>query len=536
MLAVPVSLAQGRSSLRSVSSKPKEIIRIAQAASWAKIDREIRPLISNQWSSPPYLGFTMDSVRLVNSSRSMQGLLANPVLKQIRVESPLKELFDHKAQFYPVMKFRIRAGGFDHDPKTIFLWASYAKFRGEDDVVITFLSRINPDALTPGIMYEFSKRFTNLQEHGPELTHALNMTAYKQMLNAKNKGIDCDSARMQGGDTLLIVTDKYLPFLRPLAELSCVYDPSKEVSRYRVAADSILANYDLMTPQFKEVFFAEFFSTLYKSEDYKSVLEYFENEPLKSFPDSLASYSLDLASCSWILNDDERFWHYLKQAEAIDSVAAQNYWTSIYDERVNALIANPMQSDVVDWLLQHTEYPVENAGVIVVKIHEYYFPESEEVKWEWLDCTTYTPEQQVAYGGMIDILDHAQTFCTANTDVLSLLNLDYLKATIICADANRINEAISIIESRSRELSGNPSVETNNIYCWFTLAQAYIAGHGLDNPKKALKVLKKNISLVESSGVESTTRSNWYNYMAALSMRMGKKKDAQKYLQKSIQE
>lgn len=195
-----------------------------------------------------------------------------------------------------------------------------------------------------------------------------------------------------------------------------------------------------------------------------------------------------------------------------------------------------MQSDVVDWLLQHTEYPVENAGVIVVKIHEYYFPESEEVKWEWLDCTTYTPEQQVAHGGMIDILDHAQTFCTANTDVLSLLNLDYLKATIICADANRINEAVSIIESRSRELSRNPSVETNNIYCWFTLAQAYIAGHGLDKPKKALKVLKKNISLVESSGVESTTRSNWYNYMAALSMRMGKKKDAQKYLQKSIQE
>lgn len=473
----------------------------------------------------------LDSIIREGKRRRLVGPIPKiPSLKPVELRSPLKAMEEKTAELYPVAKELLAQGKYDKYPMNLFFWANYAKRRGDDAVAVEFLSHIDPTTLTPAILYRFSNAYPAIQEYGPELVRSLNMTAYTQMIEAKYAGADCDSARMQAGDTLMIVTDKYRPYLTPLAELSCFYDPSKEIDRYKVAADSLLANYSLLTPQFKDAFFADLLSTLYRAGEYKVALEYFEREPLKSYPDSFADFSIDLASCSWALNDSERFNSYVKQALAIDSVAAQNYWDDVYSSQLDYFIADPTHTEVADWLLDNTEYHAEAALNAVVSLMGHYFPDNKDDNWQWPDSTTYTPEQLTARDGMIYILDRVSSLDISNAEALTPVYLDYLKASLICTLENRTAEAVNILDSRRQKPAENPGAETDDVHCWITLTRAYIAGHGLDKPKDALKILKKNIRQLDSKEVDDETRALWYNYMALLSKHAGKSKDYEKYL------
>ena len=78
----------------------------------------------------------------------------------------------------------------------------------------------------------------------------------------------------------------------------------------------------------------------------------------------------------------------------------------------------------------------------------------------------------------------------------------------------------------------NVLVESDNIELrsLSIIGVAYIAAHGLDKPKEGLKLLKKNIKLLDEPAVNSEIRNIWYDYMAAIATRLGKTKDADKYL------
>ena len=99
----------------------------------------------------------------------------------------------------------------------------------------------------------------------------------------------------------------------------------------------------------------------------------------------------------------------------------------------------------------------------------------------------------------------------------------YLKAEMLLPDPTTLEEGKAML---------NVLVESDNIELrsLAIIGVAYIAAHGLDKPKEGLKLLKKNIKLLDEPAVNSEIRNIWYDYMAAIATRLGKTKDADKYL------
>lgn len=447
-----------------------------------------------------------------------------------QLKDPIEMMDESMAKQYPDEKKLIDRGAFDKDPVMLFYWADFAKRKVSDEDALEIMNHIDPKTLTPAILYHFPKYFKAIQEYGPKLAYLLNARAYLQMAKAKYAGRDCDSARMQGGDTLLTVTGKYMPFLKPLTELSCFYDPAKEIERYKITADSLIANYGQLPPEFKAAFFTDFLATLHSAKEYHAALDYFEMEQLKSYPDSLADLSLRLAECAWGLGDNERFFRYLHKADEVDSASAQKYWEEVYNGQLETFIADPSQTSVADWLLENTDYPADDALSIALDVITRYFPASTDNKWDWPDSTTYSPDQLAARDGIIYVLDHIANLDTSDANTYTLKHIDYLKASYIGTIDDRTEEALEITDRLCRELEAASSEETDEFHCCLVFTQAYMTGHGLDKPKEALKILKKNTKLLKAPGISDDTRYDWYDYMAALSSRLGKTKDAEKYL------
>lgn len=280
-------------------------------------------------------------------------------LPKIKTFSEMEE--ERLAAVYDSIKALVNSGTYVPILFSYFQLADYAMRHNDEQFAITCLERVRVDRLTPKILEWVGRRFVALHPFIPEITRAVVVSAYTKMVNAKLRGVDCDSTRMQQGDTLLSVTSKFNPSLNPLVTLSCFYNPSTEVARYKTAADSVIATYHQWNPEFKDTFARHFLITLLGAGETASALDYFGKLPLKKFPDSNVVFVLDMADCALAERDTILFSAYLQQAVALDSVAAEEYWAELYKGNWEKYLADPSQLELADWLIETSPEPANNA-------------------------------------------------------------------------------------------------------------------------------------------------------------------------------
>lgn len=289
-----------------------------------------------------------------------------PKIKPFPKIKTFSEMMDDLiAARYDSIKSQIENGVYIPIPYDYFQLADYAMRHNDEPFAITCLERVRVDRLTPRILELVGRRYVALHPFMPEIARSVVVSAYTKMIDAKLQGVDCDSARMQQGDTLLMVTRKFNPSLNPLVELSCNYDSSKEVERYKASADSVIATYDKwMIPAFKDTFARHFLITLIDNGESAAALDYFGRTPLKEFPESRVDFALNLANCAIAEQNDTLFSAYLQKAVALDSVAAEQYWADLYDANWKAYLADPSQQELADWLIETSPEPANNAFLL----------------------------------------------------------------------------------------------------------------------------------------------------------------------------
>ncbi len=445
-----------------------------------------------------------------------------PKLKPAPKTKPLNEMLDEfTAREYEMAKFLVAQGKLDRFPDLLFRYADYAKRHGDEAFAIECIGHISPEQLTPSLLKKLSAFYPTLSEYMPEISRWVTICAYTKMLEAKLQGTDCDSARMQSGDTLLIVTSRCNPSLNPLVVLSCFYDPSKEVERYKEAADSVTTTYGQWSDAFKDTFARDFALTLMDKKEYATALDYFGREPLKQFPDSLVEFALDMTSCAIATKNDSLFASYLEQALALDSVATNDYWTQLYNGYWEQFIADPSQIGLADWLLETAPMPANNALLLSGDLIERYWSENE-YSWKWQEISHLTPEQITARRAILHILDKATTIDEGRSEPNIAAYSSYIKAELMLYDPVMVADAKSMLDNLT-------AIDMPDLRCRAIIGQVYIAAHGLDKPKEALKILKKNIKLLDDPAVTADARDMWYDYMVALATSLGKTKDAEKY-------
>lgn len=441
-------------------------------------------------------------------------------LTKIKTFSEMEE--ECFAAKYDSIKSLVNSGVYVPVRFSYFQLADYAMRHNDEQFAITCLERVQVERLTPKILERVDRRFKALSPFMPEMTRAVVVSAYAKMVEAKMQDVDCDSTRMRQGDTLLLVTSKFNPSLNPLVTLSCFYNPSTEVERYKTAADSVIATYQQWSPEFKDTFARHFLITLLGARETATALDYFGRAPLKEFPDSNVDFVLDLADCAIAERDATLFSAYLQQAVTLDSVGAEEYWAELYKANWEKFLADPSQLELADWLVEMSPEPVNNALLLSLDLLE-QTSNPDEISWEWNDITTYTPEETTCRAAILHIIDKGLTVDDDRSQPDAAEWCRYVKAQMLLPDPAKLAEGKAILDAQT---------ESYNIElrCKAIIGLAYIASQGLEKPKEGLKILKKHIKLLDNPAVSIEIRELWYDYMAALSTRLGKTKDANKYL------
>lgn len=439
---------------------------------------------------------------------------------KIKTFSEMEE--ERLAAEYNSIKGLVNSGVYVPARYSYFQLADYAMRHNDEPFAITCLERVRVDRLTPKLLEWVGRRFEALHPFMPEITRAIVVSAYAKMVDAKLQGVDCDSARMQQCDTLLMVTRQFNPSLNPLVTLSCIYEPSTEVQRYKAAADSVIVSYDQWSPEFKDTFARHFLMTLIGSGETAAALDYFGRAPLKEFPERNVDFAIDLADCAIAERDATLFSAYLQQAVALDSVAAEEYWAELYKGNREKYLADPSQLELADWLIEMSPEPANDALLLSLDLLE-QTSNPDEISWEWNDITTYTPEETTCHAAILHIIDKGLAVDDGLSHPDAVEWCRYVKAEMLLPDSTKLAEGKTMLDAQA---------ESDNIElrCKAIIGLAYIAAHGLDKPKDGLKILKKNIKQLDNPAVNNEIRELWYDYMAALATRLGKNKDANKYL------
>lgn len=533
VLAVTGSQAQvlcnGAKALRSVpnaASTSGKVVRQLQQQSW-RAEQAARAATMGRMKVKP-TGVPMvipnldsdDQKRKNGDKVRIRPLPKFKPLPKIKTFSEMEE--ERLAAEYDSIKVLVNSGLYVPARFSYFQLADYAMRHNDAPFAITCIELVKPDRLSPKYLEYIARRYKALNSYMPEISRSVAINAYGKMVQAKYNGADCDSARMQGGDTLLIVTDQYNPALNPLVILSCFYNPSKEVEHYKETADSVIATYDQWPDTFKDTFARDFEITLMDNGEHAAVLDYFGREPLKQFPDSIAEFDIDLATCAIITQNDTLFAHYLRQALELDSVVADNYWTQLYSGIWDQFAADPSQTELADWLIENSAQPANNALDLSIELIERYWPDTD-FSWMWETLSDYTPERETSRRSILHILDKGTALDEGRSGTNVIPYISFIKAEMLMADPVMTDNAKSLLDNLT-------STDQPDLRCRAIIGQAYIAAHGLDSPKEAMKILKKNIKHLEDPSVTDYARGMWYEYMAALATRLGKTKDAEKYL------
>lgn len=425
------------------------------------------------------------------------------------------------AKEYETIKQDVKNGQYDFWTSKLFEYADYAMRHNDEQFAITCLEHGRTDLLTPEYLMYLTQKYPALNQYFPEISRSVAFSAYSKMVRAKLQGTDCDSARMHNGDTLLIVTKQYNPALNPLVMLSCFYDPSKETELYKETADSVIATYEQWSDSFKNTFAYDFALTLMRNGEYATVLDYFGREPLKHLPNTQASLALNMASCAAAIQNDSLFSSYFEHALALDPAPANDYWANYYNEVWNQFIADPSQTELADWLLENASMPANDGLVMSWELIDRYLS-NPDANWEWADISAYTPEQVTVRQAIFHILDKGLSIDEGRSEPIISPLCKCLNAEMLMVDPSMVADARTMFDCLT-------TVDLPELRCRAIIGQANIAAHGLDKPKEALKILKKNIKLLDDPAVNADMRDMWYDYMAALASRLGKTKDAEKY-------
>lgn len=504
--------------LKQQSQRASQASHVAESGSRIKLKTSSAPIVIPNLDSD-------DKTRKNNGKesgiiRSINPLIPNFTIAKIKFPGEMED--DQIVANYETIKSSATGGKFDNWPLELFKYADFAKRHNDEAFAILCIERINSEQVTPKLLEFVTRRFPALKEYMPEISRSIAIYAYSKMLEAKLKDVDCASARMQSGDTLLVITGQYNPTLNPLVELSCFYDPSKEMELYKKTADSVIATYNQWSDAFKDSFARDFAITLMDKREYATVLDYFGREPLKQFPDTQIDFVLDMVSCAIATKKDSLAYSYLEQAHSLDSVAANNYWSQLYDGNWKQFIENPSQTELADWLLETAPMPANNALVLSFDLLE-RISDPNDTSWEWEDISADTPEEATVRQAILYILDKGTALDEERSVPVMTSWSQFIKAEMLLADPAKLDEAKEILNS----LADTDDLE---LRCKVIISQAYVAAHGLDSTNEGLKILKKNIKLLDDPSVTAEVREMWYDYMATLAIRIGKTKDASKYL------
>lgn len=503
---IPFKVAAGKCLSTVLSGRVSQIPRISPVDSWRYRTR----------------GFGGYSAEISNVGKDvLESLKMHPAYK-IK-QSPLILLQEKIAQ--------MKEGKFDNRPNKLLALACEADKYGFWRECITCMEKaFDSDSLKVEHVLAIEPEGLVVKSYWPGLSRKLITDRYKHRVNSEYDleiepllvGLDCCRDYMT-------MAKKYSPSHIPMLKISCAEDLENTTDLYVEAVDSILSNPGEFAAVTKEHFYNSMLIRLLSDGEYQKALDYFAIEPLSQYADSDVNLNIGLCTCAIEVADGEKADQYFARAAELDTAVAQEYLENIYVPNYEYFIEHPEDEGLAEWLVAVGEAPAEIAVNIVAELNDKYLDTESVDDWNWKGLGDFTPEQINARQGMKNVIANGLNLDNGASDLFFTLVLKGVDIELDSYDEANVESAAQRYDELEKHLIVENTAEMKNLRCAIILDRAYTVGHGLDMPKKAINILKKNLPIFDSPDITTDNKSDCYGYLAALYTKLGKKKDAEKY-------
>lgn len=448
------------------------------------------------------------------------------ILKKIREEnSPDAQL----RRSYPIMKDAIERGLFDRMPARLLYWGGYARSQGDTVFAENAYKKAKSNYLTVDDVETCIRTNKGYADKRNDLLTYIVERNFVACLT-DDLVFDSDSATMHHRDVMIKLAEEYEPGLVPLIKITYSTDSVNDFSLYHEAVDSLCSGSLKVRQDVEEPILCNFLYFGLQNDQYKLLIDYSGREPLKSFVDSDANACVILSFSCLYEQDEEKGNAYLQRAYDLDNEIALDFVNRMFEENYKYLVDNPGDEEIVDYILEATDCPVQVAYCLFEDITDKYFPfNEEEYYFLWHYIHDYNFAEQKILKDVLSIARKALKIETDQTEDIYRMALIECVAMTICYDNGEVENAKKYIDYIDNELFGKSGSGYDDMRAAVIIDKAYIAGHGLDRPKEAYKILKKNLKEFDRWDLSPLTRQQRYRYLQQVCEAMGKHKKADEY-------
>ena len=456
--------------------------------------------------------FNLDSIFLLGTPHF------NPI-RNPRISGWEKRL----QQDYLDFKEKFAAGECDTVPFSLLLWSCYADRKGDSELSRQAYEKSKSEHLTVHDVLMYCSLGRDIPERRSELIRYV----VEQDYVFGEEGLSQftpDSIGKRYRKQLIELSERYTPGMVPLIDIVYRSDDSDKVNLFHTAADSILSGASSFQPHIQDHIFLTLLQEFVEAGQYEDALSYFAKEPLASLVKNNAIALLYLCDASIGLGDVDRFNYYLQCAMNVDSILAEEYYQEYYKRCYDILVEDPSDENLVDWLIEVNEYPVEIAFLLVGDIMDRHFPDQGlPDTFEWSDMSEFSMDELEIIKSIVYIGTEALGADESRSEELVRDHLILIIAIWMTTDPTEIENALRYIEILNDKIEKETDPSYDNLRILLVYARAYIAAHGMDKPKEAFKILNKVNKKIETMTLDPTVRMMYWQYLRAVSDALGKK-------------
>lgn len=226
-------------------------------------------------------------------------------------------------------------------------------------------------------------------------------------------------------------------------------------------------------------------------------------------------------------NADPKGEEYINRAIQLDPAKTDSMMTIFYNDIIESFLCNP-DTNIVEFIVANAADPFLQASALCDTLIA--IPQIDDGSFE-----KYTPEQlsiatpyMEAIISTVNLVDDS----LANNYESDILRLYRLIAKGVLSEPSASNELQDFVKHCIGH-DGEPGY--TDLIPISVQVYAYVKADGLDKPIEGLNILKQHLKYAEKPGINPAICKDYYNYIAALYDRIGKKKQSEKFRKKSAE-
>jgi len=428
-----------------------------------------------------------------------------------------------------------------YDPYHLLLLSDIAYLRKNRSSETLFMKRALEDGLNMEIIDKYNK---TLEKHLSLFSYLPAKVSYlvKQIVERDfyNRisfipSEENDTFPLPNDSLTYSMCDKYAPSIKPLAQLTFSPTINTDVDLYKAATDSLIANKISLSDNTETWLFSMLAENLWDNHEYDLLLKYFAAEPLEKYAMQDADVLLILSEAAFYSTREDEWLKYSQQLEELSPAHYELLSKHIYDALFGYILTYPDDTEFIKAFIDGYDDHLDFAYLLITDLCDVVLKNNEfKDNWNWCTLDNLAPTTVPYAKTIVEISDYVKQKYLDDSiisDAITLLGAQF--GTLI--DSHMQQSESDLIRLTEKWPADGNYDETVDFCIWIGIYRAYIAGHGLDKPKDAIKWLKKYEKLAANPNVDPETRSDFYSYMAECYGKQGKKKQATKYAEMAKQ-